>query len=372
MRQTFFVFTLFLSLISVTGVCRAQSSDASFPTPVFTNEISGTIVPRDIGDARRTRHFYTFKGGEGDVTVTVESADLNGDVDVFTASNLRPLLKFTLFGGAASKASKSVYLRKEELLILRVEARADGDTNGTYRISFSGAYAPAPAELARNSDTNATSTTAQPNADARRVTATGARLVRPPVEVPSLDNAAVDAAKKDETATETARANEPVKKRETATPRTRASNNRRAGTSKSKSRSVKPTPTGNTTSDETVAKETPAATDSNSTVDSSAVKTPAPSTTRNTKAARASRGARQPVKTTTSTTASSDSTATPAQATAGQRLVLITLSGEIIEREMILVRRVTIENNQVVVLLKDGKVIRQPLANVLRMSIEPR
>jgi len=42
-----------------------------------------------------------------------------------------------------------------------------------------------------------------------------------------------------------------------------------------------------------------------------------------------------------------------------------------IERDMNSVRRVTVENNQVVVITKDGKIIRQPMANVLRMSIEP-
>jgi hypothetical protein len=35
------------------------------------------------------------------------------------------------------------------------------------------------------------------------------------------------------------------------------------------------------------------------------------------------------------------------------------------------VRRVTIENNQIVVTLKDGKVLRTPLATVEKMSFEP-
>jgi hypothetical protein len=35
------------------------------------------------------------------------------------------------------------------------------------------------------------------------------------------------------------------------------------------------------------------------------------------------------------------------------------------------VRRVTIENNQIVVVLKDGKVVRTPLAIVSKMSFEP-
>ena len=42
-----------------------------------------------------------------------------------------------------------------------------------------------------------------------------------------------------------------------------------------------------------------------------------------------------------------------------------------IVRDMDTVRRVTVENNQLVVITKDGKIIRQPMANVVRMSIEP-
>ncbi len=36
------------------------------------------------------------------------------------------------------------------------------------------------------------------------------------------------------------------------------------------------------------------------------------------------------------------------------------------------VRRVTVENNMVVIVGRDGKVTRRPLANILRMSIEPQ
>jgi hypothetical protein len=35
------------------------------------------------------------------------------------------------------------------------------------------------------------------------------------------------------------------------------------------------------------------------------------------------------------------------------------------------VRRVTVENNQIVIVGRDGRVTRRPLANVVRMSIEP-
>jgi hypothetical protein len=38
---------------------------------------------------------------------------------------------------------------------------------------------------------------------------------------------------------------------------------------------------------------------------------------------------------------------------------------------MTAVRRVTVDNGQIVVVLKSGKVERQPMTNVLKMSIEP-
>src|SRR5919112_3957153 len=127
--------------------CRAQSGDVNFPTPVFSNEVAGRIAPRDLGDPRRTQHFYTFRGTEGDVTVTLEASELIGDVDVFTATTLRPLIKFTLFGDA-TRATKSFYVRSEETLLLRVEARAAGDSEGAYKLTFGGSFAPAPAGLA--------------------------------------------------------------------------------------------------------------------------------------------------------------------------------------------------------------------------------
>ena len=42
-----------------------------------------------------------------------------------------------------------------------------------------------------------------------------------------------------------------------------------------------------------------------------------------------------------------------------------------VERFMTTVRRVTVENGQLIVITKDGKIERQLMANVLRMSIEP-
>jgi hypothetical protein len=55
----------------------------------------------------------------------------------------------------------------------------------------------------------------------------------------------------------------------------------------------------------------------------------------------------------------------------GPRLIIETNDGTLINRYMSSVRRVTVENGQVLVVSKDGKTERIPLANVLRMSIAP-
>ncbi|HEU5132542.1 MAG TPA: hypothetical protein VFT26_10585, partial [Pyrinomonadaceae bacterium] len=55
----------------------------------------------------------------------------------------------------------------------------------------------------------------------------------------------------------------------------------------------------------------------------------------------------------------------------GPRLVIETNDGTLINRSMSTVRRVTVENGQVVVTGKDGKIERILLANVVRMSIAP-
>jgi hypothetical protein len=52
-------------------------------------------------------------------------------------------------------------------------------------------------------------------------------------------------------------------------------------------------------------------------------------------------------------------------------LVIETTDGTLIDRSMSTVRRVTVENGQVVVLGKDGKINRIQLINVVRMSISP-
>src|SRR6185369_6162808 len=75
----------------------AQSTDQSLPTPVLSNEINGRIAALDVGDPRTTKHFYAFAASPGDLLVTMDSKNLDGDVDVFTAISFRPLMKTTFY-----------------------------------------------------------------------------------------------------------------------------------------------------------------------------------------------------------------------------------------------------------------------------------
>src|SRR5438067_9362672 len=120
-----------------------QSSDQSLPTPVLSNEISGQIMPLDLGDPRLTRRFYAFEGTPGDLLITIDSRNLNGDMDVFTAETFRPLMKITFYASSIpSPIAKSVFLHGRQVLILRIEARTPNDDEGSYQIHFGGAFEP--------------------------------------------------------------------------------------------------------------------------------------------------------------------------------------------------------------------------------------
>jgi hypothetical protein len=70
----------------------ARNRPLDFPTPVTGDEISGVITARDIGDSGDPP-LYMLSGTTGDLTLSVEYTNLDGDIDVFTASNMRPLAK---------------------------------------------------------------------------------------------------------------------------------------------------------------------------------------------------------------------------------------------------------------------------------------
>ena len=114
-------------LLLIASPSFAQSIDLNTPSPVRNNSVNGRIAARDLGDSRLTDHYYAFTGTPGDLLITVQSKNLNGDVDVFTAGSLRPLIKITLYAEIMTPVTKGIYLRKREDMVLRIQARTPSD-----------------------------------------------------------------------------------------------------------------------------------------------------------------------------------------------------------------------------------------------------
>src|ERR1051326_9023039 len=80
------LFVLALLLLLAAPVC-AQSTDPNAPSAVRANTVTARIAARDLGDARLTDHYNAFTGTPGDLLITIQSNNLNGDVDIFTATD---------------------------------------------------------------------------------------------------------------------------------------------------------------------------------------------------------------------------------------------------------------------------------------------
>jgi hypothetical protein len=328
---------------------------------VLTNEVTGAIAARDIGDSRLTDHFFAFTGTPGDLLITVDSRNLNGDIDVFTLTGMRPLMKFSVYAGSSMPTTKSIYLRKREDLILRIEARTPNDDEGTYRLRFGGSFEPvagrsqAEAEggrIAGTEELGAVDVAApgdKSGKKGRRVSSVGARVDEPVTnEVAARPTPEPEPAEKPAT--------------EVTVPKARTRNVRSRTRPPASVRTRPPTaekPTGEKPAAET--KEEPAAVsegENKTTPESSA--TEAKTTT-----ARKRTGKKSP------TARAAEKPEPPPEPESGPRLIIETSDGTLINRYMTSVRRVTVENGQVVVVARDGKVQRIPLASVVRMSISP-
>jgi hypothetical protein len=348
-RANFFIPALFL-LLAVGGLVHGQSLDINSPAPVTTNELTGKILARDIGDARFTDHYYALVGNQGDLVVTIESKNLNGDVDIFSAVGLRPLMKFSIYAESSSSVSKAIFLRKREDLVLRVQARSPNDDEGSYVIRFSGSFEalPAPA-VAENTTPVEESPSVSSAQKGRRVTSSGARIYEPepaPAEVATATPEPTPEATPEPSLTETPSSS--TEKADATKPKAPPRTPRRRGR--------RPTPTRPATETARKTEETQPTTEQ-PTDESSA-----PATTSSTSRRGSSRR----------TTPKTEPPATPAEDDVGPRLIIETSDGTLINRSMNTVRRVMVENGQVVVVGKDGGVHRVRLADVVRMTIAPQ
>jgi hypothetical protein len=130
-----------LSALALAVAVHPQSTSQNFPTPITTGEVTGTIKPRDVGDARLTSYYYQFDGSQGDLFINIVTRNFTGDIDVFTQSGLRPLTKIVVYADfAETETGRVIYLRKPEKMILRVQGRTPGDDPATFRIKFAGSF----------------------------------------------------------------------------------------------------------------------------------------------------------------------------------------------------------------------------------------
>jgi hypothetical protein len=324
------LFYLLVVLLTTALSSHAQSLDQNAPAPVRSNTVVGQIAARDLGDSRMTDHYYALTGTPGDLLITVQTQNLNGDIDVFTAGTLRPLIKLTLYAESATPVTKSIYLRKHEDLVLRIEARSPNDDPGTYRLFFGGSFEPIVGgpDVAENETPSpaGTETPATGGRRTKRVNSVGATIAEPepspeivaaPTPEPSPEAKPIESPTPVEKPAETAETPGPAR-----APRARKAPPRRVGTT---------------------------------------ARTPRTTTRQPTETAR----------TTATTTPPVEKPKPESEPEVGPRLVIETTDGTLINRPMSGVRRVTVENGQVVVVGKDGKIDRILLANVVRMTIAP-
>ena len=117
--------------------------------------------------------------------MTVNSRNLNGDVDIFTAVTFRPLTKVTIYAGTIPpEVTKGLYFRTRQIVILRVEARTPNDDPGTYRITLGGSFQPFSGGIpvAENAPTE-TEPDKRDDNNVQRLSSVGATIPKPPGEV---------------------------------------------------------------------------------------------------------------------------------------------------------------------------------------------
>src|SRR5437588_2027241 len=235
-RTQAIVFCLLALVFGLAGQTTAQSSDQNLPSPILSKEISGRINALDLGDPRMTRHYYAFSASPGDLLISVEGHNLNGDVDVFTAVTFRPLMKTTMIATSqSSEITKGIYLRTRQILILRVEARTPNDDPGAYHIRFAGTFEPFSGGIPVAENIPATESVTG-TGDANRLSSVGATIPRPATET-------AEAKPSPEKTSEETEAKKPVEKPSAAPRRKTARNTRRNTRTAPSRRTPAPKPT---------------------------------------------------------------------------------------------------------------------------------
>jgi hypothetical protein len=345
----------------------AQSTSQDYPTPVTSNEIVGTIKPRDVGDARLTSYYYQFDGSQGDLFINIVTRNFTGDIDVFIQHGLRPLTKIVMYADfAENETGRVIYLRKPEKMILRVQGRPPGDDPATFRIKFAGSFVAssmpdAAGEPTLPSLTAKTESGIRVNSVGTIIEVIPKATPAPPqaAEVPREDAVISEEVEKDSVAEKKAKADddrevvekaetqptdlppdEPEKKVEVIVTDNLAENTEAAPTTKDRL----PTPPA----DDTAKTDEPE-------------KKISPETAEKPPAGRTRRGR----------TARSDTPETkPADPLENINLVILFKDGRTIERPMSEVQRFSVDKGILTVIAKDGSVGRYSIIDVAKVTIE--
>ncbi|MCU1288600.1 MAG: hypothetical protein JWN60_829 [Acidobacteria bacterium] len=382
-QKSFILFCLTFLAFCAAGA-RAQSTSQIYPTPVATNEISGTIKARDIGDARLTNYFYAFNANQGDLFINVVTSNFNGDIDVFNADGLKHLSKIVVYADSSfNETGRVIYFRKPEKLILRIEGRTPNDDAGTFKIKFAGSFVaaadakteePALPEIASSNQTDV------------RVNSVGTIVeVKPkatpaPVETAAKTNISKETVK--EISVETGKEKTVIAETDTADNNDRKIEVKESGqklevvvtenaqTQAGKTSQTAPETTQETTA-ATVAEPETRPVDKisiNETVitktESDATEAPAPKETTATKKAAARTGARTKTKTA--------KTPKPIEPNPLENIRLIVLfkDGAKIERPMSEVLKVGVDKGVLTIISKNGAIGRYSILDVAKMTIE--
>jgi hypothetical protein len=298
----------------------------------------------DLGDARLTRHFYAFEGTPGDLILTVNSRNLNGDMDVFTAVTFRPLMKISIYSNTLPpEVTKSIYLRTKQILILRVEARSPNDDVGNYRIRFSGGFAPFSGGIPVAETSEEKTEVAGNKPGTRRVSSVGATIAEPPSETPSATP-------------------EPTPTTETATEKPAGEKETKSSPPKSAS-SRPPRPTSTVRNPR---RRTPPARTKPAPPKTETAKTQTEEPKKKT-----GEGEEKSAVSTPEKPEEKPATQEPSSPQPAARLIIEEKDGTRIDRPMSTIRRVIVESGVIVIVLKTGRIERIPMSNVARMAIEP-
>ncbi len=337
-----------VALGTFAGSVRGQSSDQSLPTPVLSSEIDGRIAALDLGDPRLTRHFYAFEATPGDLLITIDNKNLDGDMDIFTAVTFRPLMKTTLYAKARTgEITKGLYLRTRQILILRVEARTPNDDAGTYHVRFGGSFQPFSGGIPVAENTGAQEDITLPDRGSKRLSSVGATIPQPVVETPPVAAEAKPSAVNDKPAEDAATPKKSTPAKSAKAKPTRSAPSPRNTRGRARPPRAKPaTPTtdaakkAETKTDEVKKEEVLAKEEKPVVADSE--------------------------KSETSAKPKPQELPLP-----GAHLVIESKDGTRIDRPMSTVRRVVVEGGMIVIVLKTGHIERIPMSAVARMAIEP-